>query len=355
MQSIGVIEEQRMELIPSKYWAAHEFCFFLHDRLLQLLLEYEASGAHNLVSESFQKAIAGREDEFEALDVLEFLKKNDLTEPYKHHIISHVVLGLSADMLNFLYESLKCFEKRKFSVAFSLLRKPLKEHLFFLSWLLADEDDFISRFEADNYESLNHISKEKRLTIINKAISQLPVSEAFDAETIWKMIYSKKHANGFEPTWQRATHLITSRGALLKTEDYSFNFIFEDTSDNYYHEFLYSNLPYLLIFITQIIFECFNRIQAINDRTVSYSIITTMGCYEALFLDGKKQHISRMLEKELREFMNCTHCDSALRINKKDAPTFYLTEQIKCKKCGVYSEFPLYWILAKAKFSIIRK
>ena len=37
------------------------------------------------------------------------------------------------------------FEKRKFAVGYALLRKPLKENLLFLSWLLADQDDFINR------------------------------------------------------------------------------------------------------------------------------------------------------------------------------------------------------------------
>jgi hypothetical protein len=353
MKSLGVIDEQRLGLIPPRLWTAHEFCFFLHDRLVNLLIEYEASGAQNIVIESFQNAISGREKEFEGLDILKFLKNNNLVEPYKHHIFSHVVMGLTSDMLHFLYESLRCFEKHKISVAFSLLRKPLKEHLFFLAWLLADEDDFISRFEADNYKSLNSISKEKQITVLKKAISKLVTSDSFDAETIWDMIYSKNHPTGFEPTWQRATHLVTSYGDLLKTEDYSLNFIFENTFDGYYHEFLYAKLPYLLIFSTQILFECFNRISAINERTVSYYILTTMGCYEALFLDGRKQHVTHMLKKQLFEFLKCIHCDANLRINKKSAPIFYLNEQVKCQKCGLVSEFPLYWILARAKFTLV--
>lgn len=355
MKSLGVIDEQRLRLVPPRLWIAHEFCFFLHDRLVNLLIEYETSGAHNIVNESFQKAISGHEEEFEEIDILAFMKNNNLIEPYKHHIFSHVVMGLTSDMLHFLYESLRCFEKHKISVAFSLLRKPLKEHLFFLTWILADEDDFISRFEANNYRSLNNISKEKRITIFEKAISKLPASDAFDAETIWNMIYSKNHPNGFEPTWQRATHLITSYGDLLKTEDYSLNFIFDNSFDGYYHEFVYSKLPYLLIFSTQILFECFNRIHAINERTVSYSILTTMGCYEALFLDGKKQPLTHMLKKQLFEFLKCIHCDANLKINKKNAPMFYLNEQIECKNCGLVSEFPLYWILARANFTIVRE
>ena len=73
-------------------------------RLVNLLIEYEASGAHNIVSESFQNVISGHEKEFEEIDILEFMKKNNLVEPYKHHIFSHVVMGLTSDMLHFLVD-----------------------------------------------------------------------------------------------------------------------------------------------------------------------------------------------------------------------------------------------------------
>lgn len=185
-QSLGILSEERLELLPPEYWAAHEFCFFLHDKMLELLIEYEAHGVQNIVAEAFRKIIVetGRENEFEDVNLLVYMKENSLVEPYKHYIVSHVVLALTADMLHFLYEALSCFEKRKFSVAFSLLRKPLKEHLFFLSWLLADEDDFISRFESSNYISFSGVTQEQRLSIIKKAISKLHIKEAFSEENI---------------------------------------------------------------------------------------------------------------------------------------------------------------------------
>lgn len=44
--------------------------------------------------------------------------------------------------LYFVHEALKALEKRKFAVAFTLLRKPLKESLMFATWICADEEDF---------------------------------------------------------------------------------------------------------------------------------------------------------------------------------------------------------------------
>jgi hypothetical protein len=195
-------------------------------------------------------------------------------------------------MLHFIFEALTCFEKRKFSVGFAVLRKPLKEHLLYLAWILADENDFVSRFSEKNYETLRlgAVSPEQRIEIYKRAIQKLPIGDAFDANLLSDVIYSKQHDYGFEPTWQRATHLVTSMGKLLRTEDYSLNFVFDDPGDDHYYEFLYSRLPYVLTFISQITLEAFNRIHELNARTFSHLVIVVMGCYEALFLKGSKQH-----------------------------------------------------------------
>lgn len=320
-----------------------------------MLTEYESSGIHNTVQTAVKKSFSEHGYTFDELDIFEVLKKNNLGKAYEHCISSHVTFALTADMLHYLYEALRCFEKRKFSVGFSLLRKPLKEHLLYLSWLLADKDDFITRFEANNYETLNNVSKDRRLEIFRLSIDKLATDNAFNAELIWDIIYSKSHPNGFEPTCQRATHLITSMGSLLRTEDYSFNFIFEDHSDNGHCEFIYSKLPYVLIYLVQTLLARFNRISALNSLTYSHLIITTMGCYEALFIDGRSQHIGRMLNRELGELLKCPHCKTQIKISRANAASVYLQEQAQCKECGLIASLPLYWLLGQASVKIVPK
>lgn len=355
MKTIGILDETRLALIPSRHWKAHEFCFYLHDSLVKLLVEYESSGAHNWVTEAFQKALAERGAKNSEIDMLTFLREHNLIEPYKHHLISHLVLALTSDMLHFIYEALICFEKRKFSVAYSLLRKPFKENLLFLSWILGDEDDFLERFAANNYQTLNGVGKERQVEIFAAAIKKLATNDAFDANLIRDIIYSKTHASGFEPIWQRATHLITSQGELLKTEDYGINFIFDNNTDDHYFDILYSKLPYLMIFVAQISLECFGLILKVNEKTFSHLVITTMGCYEAMFLKSKAQPIARMLNKNLESFLKCIHCEAPLRINRDNAPTLYLIEHMQCKSCGLVSQVPLYWLFCVAKVTINRE
>ena len=111
-QSIGLLEEDRLSLIPPNYWDKHEFCFHLHDQIVHMLRQYEASGIHNVVTKAFLESIRGREHEFDGVNILEWMKGRNLIEPYRHHILSHVVLALTADMLNFLYEALSLSSRK---------------------------------------------------------------------------------------------------------------------------------------------------------------------------------------------------------------------------------------------------
>lgn len=351
-KAIGIISDERLLYIHPKYHAAHEFCFYIHDQLLQLLQQYEDSNTHNLVPEVLRSELEKYDTDHLEIDLLEFLNVPGLEEPYRHFIISHTVLGLTADLLHFLYEALTCFEKGKYSVAFSLLRKPLKEHLFYLAWIAADEKDFVSRLENEPSKGFENISKETRYRVLGEAIKSLKLEDAFEVETLWNMVYSKNHSAGFEPTWQQATHLVTSRGELLRTPDYSLNFIFNLPFEKEYQDLAYSNLPYLLIFVMQVALVCFNKIHVLNDNTVDHLNITTMGCYEALFLKHNEQSITNSLRKNLAPFLQCLYCKAPLKIYKQDAPKFYLLEEITCKTCGVTSTFPLYWLLAYANASV---
>lgn len=106
--------------------------------------------------------------------------------------INTIIIGLVSDYLHHIYESLKCFEKRKFIVGFNLLRKPLKDNLLYLSWILGDEDSFYNEFNTGNPNRLTQRALGgKRVTILIKLCQKLrfPV---FFLERKLKKQYSEK-------------------------------------------------------------------------------------------------------------------------------------------------------------------
>lgn len=354
MHHLGYLDLERLVRLPPRYWAAHEFCFRTHDQMAELLVQYESSGAHHWVGDAFQKVLGEQPDAPDEIDLVRLLKDADLQKPYKHHIVSHLVLALTSDLLHFIYEALSCFEKRKFSVGFALLRKPLKENLLFLAWILGDTEDFIARFESNNSKTLGGTLEPQRLAIFGKAIARLPGGEAFSPDLIHDLIFSKTNLDGFEPVWQRASHLITSQGALLKTNDYDINFVFNNPASDHHYSLLYRKLPYAMIFTMQVVLESFALILKANEKTVSHLMLSTMGCYESLFLTSRKQHVASMLNKHLKPFLKCIHCDKSFRVTRKNAPGIYLHETVTCSACKLSSDVPLYWLLAMANAKIER-
>jgi hypothetical protein len=355
-KSIGVIEESRLGLIPSKYWAAHEFCFYIHDQILAILIEYENKGAHRVIADAVNQALAEKNFQKEKFDLIDFLKDENLGKEYQHHLISHCVMGLTSDMLNFIFEALSCFEKRKFSVAFSLLRKPLKENLLFLSWILASPQEFVKSFEADTSKTLNNLDKNKQLEIFEAAIKQLDVSDLFSSEVIWGLLFSKTNGNSFEVIWQRATHLITTYGEHLKTEPYEINFVFEHPLNDELYDSLYSFLPHIMLYVLNVCLKCFNQISGINENTYAHLLMTITGCSEVIIPGSDSKLImGKYISDTLGNFLKCSHCKQPLRINRSNALKLYIHEIILCKKCGLDSQIPLYWLFAQANLSITKK
>lgn len=356
MKTLNYLSPERLDLLPESYYLAHEFCFYLHDSVVSTLSQYEQAGIHNTIQDAVEEVITkeGLEEKFEGKNILDMLRDDEKTfELYKKHLLGHLVLALTSDMLHFLYEAMSSIEKRKFSVGFSLFRKPFKENLFLLSWILADEDDFIKRFESDNFKSFRLPDNEDKKAIIAKAISKLHTKDAFDEELIWNYIYSKQHENGFEPTWQRATHLTTSMGKLLKTEDLSFNFIFESAEDDFYFDFLEGGLPYLMFYMSQISLACFDKLHNLNEKTINHLIMTSYGVFESLNGSSKELSLMTKIQEIFDELLKCVHCESKFTITRDSFPALLIEENFECSKCSLENQFPFYWLLAQTKWSFI--
>lgn len=336
--------------IPRHYWPHHEYCFYLHDQVAALLVEYDAAGAHQWIADTIARVAAEKGVEGD-LDVLDILKKAGMTETGKHLLFGHLVLALAADLLHFLYEGLCCLEKRKFSVAFSLLRKPFKENMLFLAWLLGDPDDFLQRFEKDNYTTLNGLQSPRRQELFKLAAEKLATKAAFDGELIEKMVFSKEFEGGLEPLWQKATHLITSQGSKLKTEDLNINFIFNNAASDHLYDVAYKALPYLMLFLVQLALRAFSEIVRTNVATTNHLVLVSLGAFECLQTSGPRP-MSKLVTKMLKGTLNCLHCKKPLKLDRGNAMSLFLTEQVTCAGCGLVSQVPLYWLLAQAGLKI---
>lgn len=353
MANLGIIDTERLTLIPARHHDEHELCFHLHDMMLELLRGAEASGASEVRFTFRSEADRDAFERTSAEDPLTALEALGYIDEARRVALNQVNLALFSDFLHFVHEGLKALEKRKFTVALALLRKPLKENLFLAAWACGDEEGFHSALaEAPNeHMDARRLQPSRRKDIFAAAIAKLDVPSAFSAELIYDILYNRDLATGLSNPFDKATHLVTGSKPLLKTESLNLNFIFKNSLDDDVFEFVYLRLTYILIFALSIQIALYSRMRQVEDSFRSYCLLVALGANHALFGEGRSP-LMESLTRTLREFMMCPHCKERLRIGKRAAARFLVAEQVTCHACKEDSHFPLFWLLSKANMTL---
>ena len=347
MSGLGLIDISRLRNIPEKHRAKHEFCFHLHDLMAGLLVEMDVTKTGR-VSFSLEN-----EDEAKLLEqsdhVLDFLAQTGRSEIERRAVVNHVSMALFADMLHFIYEALIALEKRKFTVAFTLMRKPFKEGLLLAAWMCADEEGFFDKLKANPRDSFDHgaLSPKEKIGLLQKAIEKCRGMDFAKAERIHSLVYDRKNQLGLAPLFDKATHLVT-RNENIATENYNINFIFKSPFDNDIYESHYSDLAMLLLFLHLIQIDLYSRMSFAKEKYLHWLLFTSIGAYESLFSVGRPRMVS-LVNSSFKDFLVCQHCEAPIRLRKSDAPRFFVNEILECRDCGKAHRFPLSWLLSKLK------
>ena len=231
MRAIGIIEPDRLKHIPEKYRAQHEFCFHLHDLMTSLLVQMEVQEAGHIEfeikSEEDQRLLAS------GIHILDFLNKSGRSDLERRAVVNHVCNALFSDILHFVYESLRCLKKRKFTVALSLLRKPLKEGMLIAAMMCANEVTFFDRMKNDakNLLNRNQLDEQAIKDLLASAITASRAASFTDAEVIYDAAFNFQNELGLARLFDKATHLVTEF-RRNPTEDYNLNFIFKNPMDD---------------------------------------------------------------------------------------------------------------------------
>lgn len=349
LDTLNYLSESRLGLIPLQYRAQHEYCFYAHDQMLALLREYSQIGPHLGVQQILAEKLKARGAYPERADLLTLLQASGHKTAYRHLVISHLVLGLTSDMLNFLYEGLICLEKRKIVVALSLIRKPLKDHMLFLSHILGDEEEFLQKFESQPCQTLNGQTPAIRAEIFKKALEALPDIGYFSVEALENFVFSKTCEEGFEPYWQRALHLVTSQGTLLKTEELNLNWVFHDPSNDALYDIVYPKLAYLMLYVLQVTVACFERIANGLAASSAHLHLVSQGLAECVMpaLNEGRAPLTAALNGTLKQMLVCPFCSTQLALAADTAPQVYLHEVLTCSQCARPIPIPLYFLLTR--------
>lgn len=303
---------------------------------------------------SFELSSENEAELFESgMHPLDFLSQTGRTDLERRAVVNHVTNALYADMLHFIYEALRALEKRKFTVAFALLRKPFTEGVLVLCQACANEAGFFDNLKNNAAK----LTDKKRLgpngvqLLIKSAVDACRGADYINPETINSWVFDRDNADGLANLFDKALHLATG-APQLRTENYNINFIFKDPRDNdIYVGSTYRQIANVLLFLNLMQIELYSRMHEPNRQHENWLLFTAIATFETLFSPGKSSMV-RFVNKNFKDFLECPACGNSIKLRKAEAPRLFIGETLECRACSTAQHFPFGWLLHKFDFDL---
>jgi hypothetical protein len=329
----------RYKFLPNEYRISHEFAFYLHDLLANTVAAGEEMGIFDVRFRNKSPEDAAILSSLDGEDLWKWLDDNGYRRVTDELIYKRVIIALLADLCHFVYEALSCSAKCKLTVAYSLLRKPLKDNLFCLEWLLADPQGFIRTFRATPEKTASgSVSEDRKFAIIKGARAKTEWPDWISADLVHDLRYKKALSYGFEGLWNKAIHLVTTCKPYA-TEQMNFNFVFsghESHLGQWNH--FYTFVPLLLCHSVQVVDALLSNFTHRDDFKHSLGLARTLAGL-ALWADSIRPENERIPSAEIaREMMNdlqldCPACSHKVKFNRRSLESLYRHGEFVCAHC----------------------
>jgi hypothetical protein len=329
-------------VLPDEFRFSHDYCVFLHDVLADIVVSGEKARIFDV---TFRFELPDEAAEFSKRndnDILQWLESHGRAAKAGDIIFRQVVVALLSDFCHFVFEALRSSSKGKLTVAFTLLRKPLKESLLTFEWLLADRPGFIEAFTQDWPDRLDAVlrnqSTSERLNIIRGAVSRTSHAALFDPAFIEQVRYDRRAEHGLADLFDMAMHLITTF-KVIETEPQNFNFVFSNDgarNTQWYH--IYWHLPVILNYaidvIEALIFTFVPRVDTeldITDIRRKVGFFLWASHYSAATTLPSAMQIRREYLDQLS--LRCSRCGKGLVFDDDIASSVFDRSRFRCPKC----------------------
>lgn len=174
-------------LLEGKELINYNYFIMCHNLMLSLVKRANRHDWH-----SFKINIREEDREkWEKYDI-EYWRLHGYKKEISQMYYQHTFFSLWSDYLDYTYEVNMAASKMKASIAYSLLRKPLKDDLYFLELLEYKGIEFIYEFlekPIDNF-AVDKVNPEEKRKIIN-AVAKDVFSDAY-GDILYNIRYSKK-------------------------------------------------------------------------------------------------------------------------------------------------------------------
>lgn len=341
-----LIPSSRLKWIPTDVRLAHEYCFFLHDEIGRMLVEYEKADAHTVRIDFSNKAEEKRflklSEHTDPISVLKMLGRS--TEARKV-VLNTITMAMVSDCAQHIFEALRCLEKGKITPALNLLRKPLLDSLVYFTWMLADEEGFHKSFTSGDPTQISQkFLGNRRRDLVEMALSAVELTQVMDTEDLISMLFDAADPHGLYGLFQHAVHLVTIDRVEIRTTPENFNFIFSPPADADMYRSIYSCLPTVLLYLTRVITVLCERISPMNKSSSSALEFRSLNGYLLVLGGDAAEAVTSVLNEALASSVMCPGCKSGLRVTRSNAAKLVLADSFQCIACRRKHSFPLAWM-----------
>jgi len=304
-------------VLPERYHLDHEYCIYLHDQLVNILVQGDRL-------EIFKQDVKpkGKLPKLKGEELFNWLRKNGFSKQMKKFMIKNIFAATLSDALQFIHTALQCSIKGKLSVTYATLRKPLKDNLFILECLNVDKKDFFKRLKNPSkfLDIGRSFSEQDKKDIINKNSTRVRFLANFN-NIIYDIRYNKS-AKGFEPLFQKANH-ITTNVKHFQTEEENLNFIFsnDESLDSQWKK-LYKILPFVLRYFVDTAYYILNK-------DITKRIKDELNLVDILYF---RRHYPQVT-KNLHFKISCSKCGRSEKATKKVLDLLEKNRMYACS-CG---------------------
>lgn len=329
-------------VLPSRYRFAHDYSIFLHDLIVGKLKV-------GLESRIFEVRLDLAPHEARSIEDLEGEELYRWMEEHKDETIlwemdfKGIIPALTTDFCHYVLEALRASKRGKLTVAYSLLRKPFQDNLFYLEWLLADLPDLMERFRTKGPEALEvkGLPVARRKEVIEGAIAKMKSGHPIDPEFIYDLRYNRAIHFSLAGSFDKAIHLITT-GTHLRTDHQNFNFVFSgpEAWESQWSA-IYRTIPLLLYHAVMIVDELMSLVADWDDASETwYSTRREVGFI--LYGESVSSAPSRSRIGEARDVVGellrivcpaCPQCQTSFSLQIRNLRSFCTRGVIRCDVC----------------------
>lgn len=332
-------------LLPGRHRFAHDYAIFLHDLIVELLKSGREAGVFgvtlNLPPEE-RKHI----QELQGERLYDWIEANMGRAVTAEMDFREVFSALTADFCQFILEGLRAAAKGKLTVAYALFRKPFKDNLFFLEWLLADRPDFLTRFQHNSPNSLDagKLTLEHRVRIVTDA-AQLADAPGIDPKKLYDIRFDRKMEAGLAGSSDHAIHLVTTWNHN-RTSPRNLNFIFSgpEAWETQWAN-IYWMVPYLLYYTSFVVDELFSAIAKIDDGYFAQMWLRRAIGYELWAEYSRGESMRKTFHPSLDDLLevirfSCLNCGNELPSHRRNLRSLVIRGVVACPSCRALNSLP---------------